>query len=118
MMLTKKAEAHKPSTNKTVPMNKKSFVTRALGVIFLAISVSVFVQGIPLLYVFLGAYLGVPADAKVSNMDTMIWLLTCLTMMILALYAFISWTKFLWRRFIANPRPLVSPFKKKDKHAQ
>lgn len=114
----KKAEPHTPSTNKTVPMHKKSFATRALGVFFLAISASVFVQAIPLMYVFIGAYLGVPADATVSQMDTLVWLLTSFTMMILAVYAFISWMKFLWRRFITNPRPLFSSFKKKEKHVQ
>jgi hypothetical protein len=116
-MLYKKAKSHLSPVNYTPSTSTNTFVPRGLGAILLAISLSVFTQGVPLMFVFIGAYLGVPADAKVGNMDTMVWLLTSVTMMFLVLYGFISWMKFLWRRFITNPVPLHL-FKKKEKHAQ
>lgn len=116
-MLNKKQSHLSPVNHTAAPSNTKPFLSKGLGAIILAISLSVFMQGIPLMFVFIGAYLGVPADAKVSNMDTMVWLLTSVTMMLLALYTFIAWMKFLWRKFITNPAPLHL-FKKKEKHVQ
>jgi hypothetical protein len=115
-MLTKKAQTPKLTGNKTVPMNKNTFTSKVLGIILLSMSLSVFVQAVPLMYIFIGGYLGVPSDAKIGSMDTMVWILTSVTMMILSLYTFITWMKFLWRRFITNPTPLRL-WKKKEKHA-
>lgn len=116
-MLTKKAQTPKVTGNKTVPMNKNTFALKGLGFILLAMSLSVFVQAVPLMYIFIGGYLGIPADARVGNMDTMVWILTSVTMMILTLYAFITWMKFVWRRFITNPTPLQL-WKKREKHTR
>lgn len=116
-MLNKNAQPHLSPVNPIAPTNRNTFLTKTVGVILLSFSLSVFIQGVPLMFVFIGAYLGVPVDAKVGNMDTMIWLLTSVTMMLLALYGFITWMKFLWRRFITNPAPL-GLFKKKEKHVQ
>lgn len=117
-MIKKNATTHLTPVNPVVTNTKTSpFLSRGLGAILLAMSLSVFAQGIPLMFVFIGAYLGVPAEAKIGDMDTMVWLLTSLTMMILVLYAFISWMKFLWRRFVTNPVPFRF-FRKKEKHAQ
>lgn len=115
-MLTKKAQAPKPTGNKTVPMHKNTFASKVLGAIILSMSLSVFVQGVPLMYVFIGGLLGLPADAKIGSVDTMIWILTSVTMMLLSLYTFIAWMKFVWRRFITNPTPMRL-WKKKEKHA-
>lgn len=115
-MLNKKTQPHVLPVNHIVPTNKNTFLSKVLGAIFLSLSLSVFIQGVPLMFVFIGAYLGVPAEARVGDMDTMIWLLTSVTMMLLALYTFITWMKFLWRRFITNPKPLSLP-KKKEQHA-
>ncbi|MCC2248987.1 hypothetical protein JUJ52_03315 [Virgibacillus sp. AGTR] len=117
-MKMKKVQAHKSPVTNTLPMTKPKhkLATRILGVIFLTMSVSVFAQGIPLMFVFIGAYLGIPTDATVGEMDTMVWLLTSVTMMILAVYAFLAWMKYLWRIFITNPKTLFS-FKRKEKHA-
>ncbi|MGX1195852.1 hypothetical protein [Metabacillus sp. SLBN-84] len=112
-MLTKKSTVQTQPESKVAPVQKKTFATKAFGAFLLAMSTSVFVQGIPLMFVFIGAYLGVPADAAAGDMDTMVWLLTSVTMMILAVYGFIKWMKFLWRRFITNPAPLFL-FKKKE----
>lgn len=106
----------KTSTDSNFDKNRKrtSYIVRAIGAFFMLISVSFFVQIIPLVYVFTGAYLSIPADAKIGDMDTMVWLLTCVTIMLIAVYGFIQWMKWLWNRFILNPKPL---FKRKEKHA-
>ncbi|MCR6108736.1 hypothetical protein HXA34_20780 [Salipaludibacillus agaradhaerens] len=117
MATSKKMQVLKPiETNLTSPKPKKNVLTKLFGVCLLIASLSVFAQGIPLMFVFIGAYLGVPADAVIGNMDTMIWLLTSVTMLILSVYAFVSWMKFLWRRFIIDPKPLLQLFWKKEKH--
>lgn len=116
-MLNKKQSHLSPVNQPATPASTNTFLSKGLGAILLVISLSMFMQGVPLMFVFIGAYLGVPADATVGNMDTMVWLLTSVTMMFLALYSFITWVKFLWRKFITNPAPL-NLFKKKEKHAQ
>ena len=94
---------HRTASSKITP--------RILGVGILAMSLSVFVQSVPLLFVFLGGILGVHPDAKASDMDTMVWLLTSVTMMVLSLYVFIRWIRYVGRRFIIEARPLA--FRKK-----
>jgi hypothetical protein len=120
-MIKKKQQASE-SPDKKITVNKNTFIRKTIGLALLVISASVFIQGIPLMFVFIGAYLGVPADATIGNMDTMIWLLTCVTMMVLVLYAFLTWMKCLWRQFMAKPNiappPLPLPIKKKEKHAR
>lgn len=115
--MTKKADVRKFPESKTALTPKKKFATRVFGAFLLAMSVSVFAQGIPLLFVFIGAYLGVPAEATINDMDTMVWLLTSITMMVVAVYAFITWMKFVWSRFITNPTSLLQSFKIKGRHA-
>ena len=115
--MKKKADVRKFPESKIALTTGKKFAIRALGAFILAMSVSVFAQGIPLLFVFIGAYLGVPADATINDMDTMVWVLTSVTMMIVAVYAFITWMKFVRRRFIAKPAPIFTSFKRKAKHA-
>lgn len=114
-MMPKNSQATKTSENKE--SKKKGYALKALGAFIMAMSVSVFVQAVPFMFLFIGAYLGIPADAPI-NMDTMVWLLTSVTMMILAVYGFILWMKFLWRKFMDRPNATaVLPFKKKEKRA-
>ncbi|WP_078598688.1 hypothetical protein [Evansella clarkii] len=117
MMTAKKVQTLKPAETTALPKPKKHLLTRMFGALLLLVSGSMFMQGIPLMFVFIAAYLGIPADATVGGIDTMVWLLTSVTMMVLAIYVFIVWIKFIWGRFITNPKPLFSLFKNKEKHA-
>ena len=113
LMKKKKSETIQKIEKASTPTLKKPFVRKAIGVTAILLSTSIFVQGIPLLYVFLGAYLGVPADAKIGDMDSMIWLLTCVTLMPLAVYGFVKWVKYLANRFFKTPsNPLLALVKK------
>lgn len=109
LKIAKTSTDSNPSNNKLTGL-----IVRAIGAFFLLMSVSLFVQVIPLIYVFTGAYLSIPTDAEIGDMDTMVWLLTCVTIMLIAVYGFIQWMKWLWNRFIINPKPL---FKRNEKHA-
>lgn len=84
---------------------------RLIGCLGLLATTSLLVQGIPLLFIFLGGMMGIPADANINTMDTMIWLLTCVTMMMFVLYVSIAWLKFLWNRFILKATPFHRPSK-------
>lgn len=105
-------EAKKPDAKSNNQSKLSRYMIRTTGAFFLALSVSIYAQLVPLLFVFIGAYLGIPSDASMNDMDSMIWLLTSITMMILSIFAFIAWIKFVWRRFITDPKPLF-----KRKHA-
>jgi len=97
----------KPHTDKvktTMPKLQASRIAkRGFGLVLLAMSASVFIQMIPLVYIFIGGLLGLPADAKLTSMDGAIWLLTCVTAMLIAVYGFIAWTKYVWGRFVNAP---------------
>lgn len=105
-MKTKQANVRHFPESQTAMTPMKKISTRVFGVVILGVSLSLFVQALPFMYIFLGAYIGVPTDASVSDMDTMVWLLTSATMMILALYVFVTWMKYAWYRFMMNPKPL------------
>lgn len=84
--------------------NVKKSVVRALGVFLLGASVSIYVQALPLVFVFLGGYMRLPSDGSATIMDLSIWILTCVGILIPSIYVFIVWMKFVWRRFVKNPQ--------------
>ena len=102
----------KPHTDKATKSGQKGqmtslaklqmgrFAKSAFGLVLLVMSASVFVQVIPLVYIFIGGLLGLPADAKLNTMDGGIWVLTCVTTMLIAVYGFIAWSKYVWNRFV------------------
>ncbi|WP_145142329.1 hypothetical protein [Paenibacillus sp. Y412MC10] len=98
-------------------MSKGSlFMTRAVGVFTLGISISFFVQLLPFVFLFVAGYIGVSANKSLNDMNSMVWILTCVTIMLVTAYGFIAWMKFVWRRLISQPKPIFSFFKyiKKD----
>lgn len=100
-------------------MSKGSlFVTRAFGFISLGISFSLFVQLVPFLFLFVAGYIGIPADKSLNNMNSMVWILTCVTIMFVTVYGFIAWMKFLWRRLICQPKSIFSLIKRSKKGAE
>lgn len=100
-------------------MSKGSlFMTRAFGILSIGISFSVFVQLIPFLFLFLAGYIGVPADKSLNNMNSMVWILTCVTIMLVTVYGFIAWMKFLWRRLISQPKSIFTLIKRRGKSAE
>lgn len=119
MILTNKLAKSNKATNKTkvTPINQNvdthtntsmssKITTRIIGLITLGMSTSMFVQGLPFLFIFLGGMMGIPTDAKFTSIDTVIWLLTSVAMMIVAVYVFITWMKYVWRRFVVEATPL------------
>lgn len=84
--------------------NVKKSVLRAVGVILLGVSTSIYVQVLPLVFVFLGGYMRLPLKGSATIMDLSIWILTCVGILIPSIYAFITWMKFVWKRFVRNPQ--------------
>lgn len=114
----KKPVLHNMDETPSTPAWKKPIVQKAIGLVLLLVSVSVFAQGIPFMFLFIAAYMGLPVDATVGDMNSVVWLLTSVTMMIVALYAFHKWSKFLVARFISKkvaPNPPLA-LAKKGKH--
>jgi hypothetical protein len=94
------------------------FMTRVFGFISLALSVSLFVQLVPFLFLFVAGYIGVPADKSLNNMNSMVWILSCVTIMLVTVYGFIAWMKFLWRRLIIQPKSIFTLIKRRGKRAE
>ena len=122
-MLAKKEKElknHTKQKDRPIPIGQNKFIgSRIFGMFVLVMSAGLFVQALPLVYVFIGVYLGLPAEVSFTDMDTLVWMLTSISMMILILYAFITWMKFIWRRFVKHPKPFPFGFskrKKKTKH--
>ncbi|OMF76777.1 hypothetical protein [Paenibacillus glucanolyticus] len=100
-------------------MSKASvFVSRAVGVFTLGISVSLFVQLVPFVFLFLAGYIGVPADKSLNNLNSMVWILTSVTVMIVTVYGFIAWMKFVWHRLISRPKSFSFFIKRRKKEAE
>lgn len=109
----KKVETVNREDVKELPKQSKGsrFGAYLTGVALVLFSVSVFMQAVPLMYVFIGAYLGLPADATIGSVDSIVWILTSLTLMLLVVYGFIRWMTFLTKRFFIQAKPLFR-FKK------
>lgn len=88
----------------TTKNNVKKSVLRAVGVFLLGASISIYVQALPLVFVFLGGYMRLPSDGSATIMDLSIWILTCVGILIPSIYVFIVWMKFVWQRFVRNPQ--------------
>ncbi|MCL6663441.1 hypothetical protein [Paenibacillus amylolyticus] len=100
-------------------MSKVSlFMTRAVGIFTLGMSLSLFVQLMPFVYLFVAGYIGVPADKSLDNMNSMVWILTCVTIMLVTVYGFIAWMKFVWRCLIKQPKPILWYMKREKKDAE
>ncbi|MGC6586659.1 hypothetical protein ACPV3A_17030 [Paenibacillus sp. Dod16] len=94
------------------------FVSRSVGVFTLGISVSLFVQLVPFIFLFLAGYIGVPADKSLNNLNSMVWILTSVTVMIVTVYGFITWMKFVWHRLINQPKSFSLFIKRRKKDAE
>lgn len=109
----KKVETVSREDVKELPKQSKGsrFAAYFAGVALVLFSVSVFIQFVPLMYVFIGAYLGIKADATIGSIDSIVWILTSLTLMLIVVYGFIRWMTFLTKRFFIQAKPLFR-FKK------
>lgn len=105
--------AREPSMSKVA-----LFMTRAVGIFTLGMSVSLFVQLVPFVFLFVAGYIGVPADKTLNNMNSMVWILTCITIMLVTVYGFIAWMKFVWRSLISQPKSIFSFIKRRKKDAE
>lgn len=94
------------------------FMARAVGVFTLGMSVSLFVQLVPFVFLFVAGYIGVPADKTLDNMNSMVWILTCVTIMLVTVYGFIAWMKFVWRHLISQPKSISWFIKRRKKEAE
>ncbi|MBD7970315.1 hypothetical protein [Paenibacillus gallinarum] len=100
-------------------MSKASlFMTRVFGIFTLGLSVSLFVQLVPFVFLFVAGYIGIPADKSLNNMNSMVWILTCVTIMLVIVYGFIAWMKFVWRRLISQPKSIFLFIKRRKKEAE
>lgn len=70
------------------------------GVVFILTSLSLYVQAVPLLYVFVGGYVGVAFQGTPNTTDLMVWAFASLSVLVPTVYGFIQWIRFLYRRFI------------------
>lgn len=86
---------------------RKSYVVRqtirALGLLILGFSASLYIEGLPIVFVFLTGYVGVRLDAKLSTVGSGLWLLSCIGVMLPLLYVFLAWIRFVWHRFLVHP---------------
>ena len=118
MFKKKKETPVKPSAEKaSIPVFKRPSVRKAIGLALLVASASVFVQGLPLMYIFIGVYMGVPTDTTMGNMDSMVWLLTSVTLSAIAVYGFVKWMKFLFNRFVKKAPAALKVLDGKGKRA-
>lgn len=82
-------------------------IIRALGIVLLVVSMGAYFQIVPLTLVFIGGYLGVQPGASYGEMDTLIWAMTGIAVIIPMVWAFIKWVKYVWVRFIIRPISLI-----------
>lgn len=92
-------------TNKEVVIKdnkklRKLLLMRTLGSVILLVSTGVFLQTLPILFIFAGAYLGIPATIDYANTDTLVWLLTSTGILVLSLYGYIVYIKGIWNFFM------------------
>lgn len=79
---------------------------RFVGLMLVTISGTMYAQLVPLTLVFMGGYLGIQPDATINQMDTLIWALTGIALLVPMGWIFIRWLQFVWTRFILNPARL------------
>ncbi|KQY91001.1 hypothetical protein ASD24_24715 [Paenibacillus sp. Root52] len=105
--------ASEPSMSKTTLI-----MTRVVGIITVGLSVSLFVQLIPFVFLFIAGYVGIQPTASLNNMNAMVWILSCVTIMLVTVYGFITWMKFIWRRLISQPKNILSLIQRRKKGAE
>lgn len=94
--------------------NLSKWFVRMFGIILILASLSIYMQFVPMLFIFTGAYIGIPKDTVIGNMDSVVWILTSITFMILSLYVYIAWLLYAWRRFIVQASSLKLPMLRKS----
>lgn len=90
------------------------FFVRVFGLFLMTLVSVIYVQLVPLLLIFLGGYMGIPVDAGINSMDTMIWILASLAMIGPLLYGYIKIITKIWHRMIIDGSALFR-FKNKEK---
>lgn len=110
-MAVKSQKNHTDVIELNAEKKKLSFgqIIRKVSGVFLAlISFSVFVQGLPFVFIFIGGYIGIPTDISMNSMDAMIWLLTSVGTLAVLTVGFVYWIKFIVRRLIIYTKPIVN----------
>lgn len=90
---------------KPVPPDKERskaerFAISMLSLLFVAVSIGVYIQLLPLVYVFLGAMMGLSPDVKIGQMDLVVWAMTCIGVTLPLSYLLIRICRYLWRHMV------------------
>lgn len=94
-------------------INFRKWVSTATGLLALFLSVTVYMQALPMVFVFSGGFMGIPSDATMNDVDSVIWLFTSFALMLVSVYGFIAWAKYLFGKFISNIAPIFQSKLKK-----
>lgn len=81
---------------------------RFVGLMLVTISVTMYAQLVPLTLVFMGGYLGIAPDASLNQMDTLIWAMTGVALIVPMGWVFLRWLQYVWTRFLLHPSRLYS----------
>lgn len=80
----------------------KTIGTKVFGVSIITVSFATMVQILPLLFVFVGAYMGLQPNVSLGHIDAVIWALTCVSVLVVALYVYINCLKYVWLKMVWN----------------
>lgn len=98
-----KETKEKESKTKSVMDYMKRMGIRGIGLFLAGFGISLYIQGLPLVIMFLSGYMQIPLDGTANNADIVAWSLSSLGVIALLFYGIIVWLRFVWRCLIADP---------------
>lgn len=102
-MIKKKSHTDKKINNNS---SLKFHMSRTIGIVLIIISFGVYIQALPLMLILLGGIIGVMSDGQFADVDTIVWAITSIGVLVPTLYAMITFWKFLWKKFVLNASKL------------
>lgn len=102
----------KEKSNESFGMKAVRQFMRLGGVVSILLSLVLYAQVLPLAFVFIGTFLGIPADVSDMTMDLMIWLMTGAAFGALSVWLMVQIIKTLWTRLVMNPPNPFAIFQK------
>ena len=78
----------------------KRIMRRIVGFTIISVTFGMYIQALPIIFVFLGSMIGVYADTIYDDANTIVWVLTSVGLMAPTIYALIRWCQYIWSDFI------------------
>lgn len=91
----------KDTTDKPAKTQRvKTISLQLLGIFLIVLMVTMFMQGLPLIVAFTGAYLGIPVTGDIPTADIIVWMSTNFGLILIILYGVIKLSSMTFNKLV------------------